>query len=655
VSAAARPGPEAAASEGAERRTGVYLCRCGANLGTLVGLEELAAPGIFPGAADVAVHDVLCSPEGKAWLEARIREKNVARAVVGACSPREHEATFRGVLAAAGRSPHHLHVANLREGVEWLGGEPEALTRKARRLLGAGLARVALQRPIPSVEVEVSADVLVVGGGVAGLSAARALAGKHRKVVLVERAFVLGGLANRLDEVFPDLACASCFLEPILDEVLHSERIEVLTGAEVRAVRGASGRFSVEVAIRPRHVDPAVCLGCGACAKACPVELADPLSRVGTRRAIGLAYPGCLPHVSALDRAGCLRFAGEGCDACVRACAVGAVRLDEAPRTRALSVGAIVVASGLEPGAAAGPEGVVSTYELERMLHPDGPTGGRLRGAGGRPPRAVLLAAPAADEPVAVDEVLKLAHLVRARAPDARVAVAGGLDRAPHLARRIAALAEEGVEFVAGTLVPGGVDAGSGGLAVRLRHDRLETVRPADLVAVHLPARPANGADALARLLRLDTDARGFVRDGHDPFAPGATRIAGVYVAGAAAGPRPIREAIRDGAAVAGQILASLVPGERRPLEPLAAEVDALLCGGCAICVAACAFGAVTLAPESGLAVVEKLHCRGCGVCAAACPTGAARAPHFERAEIEAEIAALLRSPSGPAPGEEGR
>ncbi len=117
-------------------------------------------------------------------------------------------------------------------------------------------------------------------------------------------------------------------------------------------------------------------------------------------------------------------------------------------------------------------------------------------------------------------------------------------------------------------------------------------------------------------------------------------------VAGAAAGPRTIARAIRDGAAAAGLVLASLVAGERKALEPLAAEVDEALCGGCGVCASACPFGAVVIAPGLRKARVEAVLCRGCGTCAAACPTGAASARHFTRAQISAEISALLASGS---------
>lgn len=637
---------------GGDRVTGLYFCRCGPNLGAVVRLPELAAAA-WPGAADVAVHDVLCSAEGQAWLAERIRARGLERVVIGACSPREHEHTFRGVLARAGRSPWLLQLVNLREQVEWAGGDPDAATARARRLVAAGLARVALHRHLPAGEVEVSADVLVVGGGAAGLSAALALAREDRKVVLVERSFALGGLASQLDRISPGLECASCFMEPVVDAALHHAGVEVLTGAEVRRVRGTAGRFAVEVALRPRGVDPLACLGCPECVAACPVEVPDPLEAgLASRKAIHLPYPGCLPHLAVLDREACLRHAAPpgtpaaACTACADACPFGAVRLDAPASAREVEVGAIVIATGLAPAVAGGPDGVISAYQLERMLHPDGPTGGALRGAGGRTPGDVLLATTAAEEDgeLAVREILKLARLVREKLPAARVAVAGGLHRAPGLGRASAELSAMGIALLEEAIEPGSIAAVDGGVSVRLsRAGAGAAARRADLLVLHGPARPSGGAAALAALLRLAPDERGFIPDGGaGPFEPTATRVPGVFVAGAAAGPRSIREAIRDGAAAAGRVLSTLVPGGRRPLEPLAAEVEAVLCGGCGACVTVCPFGAVARDPASGRALVDPVHCRGCGTCAAACPTGAARARHFTGAQISAEISALL-------------
>jgi len=516
-------------------RTGLFLCRCSGNLGRVVDVDGLAVASRWPSVAWVGVHALLCSPEGVAWLRERIRLEGLERIVVGACSPREHEATFRAAAQAEGRSPWHVQAVNLREQVEWIGGSPVEATACAERLLRAGVARVALHRDLPRREVLASPDVLVIGGGAAGLAAARTLAGPGRRAIVVEREFALGGFTARSEAPLADGACGSCVLSPVIDELLHQAAVEVLEGAEVTAVRGSFGRFDVEVTRRARYVDAERCLGCPACVEACPVEGPDPREGGGgLRRAIHLPWEGCLPHVPSIDPARCTALrardgssgpsrAGEpqaarACRACADACAVDAIRLDEADQVLVRHVGAIVVATGSSPGAAQGP-----TVE-----------------------------------------------------------------------------------------------------------------------------RSAEGSGALARMLRIDAGEDGFLDDaGPSPFEPTATRVAGVFVAGAAAGPRGLRAAIRDGVAAAGSILALLRPGERLLVEPLAPEVAEAACGGCGGCVAACAFDAVRRDPETGKARVEPLHCRGCGGCAAGCPSGAMGSPHQTRDQIAAEIAALLSGAAG--------
>lgn len=647
--------PSATRGGGAGDRTGLLFCRCAGTVGRLVDLDGLASPRRWPGAAFVGVHDLLCSPEGLAWFRDRIRAERLDRIVVGACSPREHEATFRRAAEEAGRSPWLVQLVDLREQVEWIGGEPAAATARAERLVRAALARVTLHRDLPRREVEASPDAIVIGGGAAGLAAARTLAGRGRRVTLVEREFAVGGHAYRLDELCPDGACASCFMAPAVDDVLHHPAIEVLAGAEVTAIRGAVGAFDVEVAIRPRFVDAETCIGCPACVEACPVERPDAVEGSGTRRAIAMAWPGCLPWVPSIDPTACLALApgGGGCRACADACPVDAIRLDDAARTRSLHAGAIVVATGLLPGDVAGPPGVLSTWRLERMLHPNGPTGGEVRGSGGGPPRTVLLAATEAgveaDGELALDELLKLAAVLRRRLPAARLLLAGGLDRSPRHAARVRELAASGVEPLAAGWIEGSAVRVGRELEVRVRDGEAERAERVDLLVVHPASRPAPGSAALAARLRIALGAGGFAVDsGADPFQPTGTRSAGVFVAGAAAGARAVRAAIRDGVAAAGRILAELQPGQRLRVEPRAAAVDDGRCCGCAACAAACPFGAVSRDPSTGKARVEPLHCTACGSCAAACPTGAMSAPHQTREQLAAEVGALLGEASPP-------
>jgi len=602
-----------------------------------VRVGELAGE-TWPGADLVAEVPILCSPVGQAWLKDRIAKDGVRRVVAVGCSPREHEHTFRRVLAEAGADPWQLQMVNVREQGEWAGGPPDDATARARALVRAALSRVGWHRALPVREVEVSGDAVVVGGGAAGVSAALAIARRGRRVLLVEREHALGGHVNLLDEVFPGMECASCFLEPALDEVLHHPNVEVLTGAEVEDVQGSNGNFTVRVSVRPRRVDRSACLGCGGCAALCPVEVPSP-GGLGAARAVGIPYPGALPNAAAVDEA-CLSLRGGACTACADACPVGAIHLDEAPSERVFRCGAVVLATGLAPPGAPGPSDVLSAWQLERMTHPNGPTGGALACADGRPPRSVLLApATGADDQLWPDELAKLALVLREKHPGVEVAVAGGLDGSPALARPARALARAGVRLLPGT-ARAAPAAGRGAVAELSTGESVET----DLLVLWETPRPSPGASALARRLRIAERPDGFLEDRASPFAPTASRAAGIFVAGAAGGPRTVFEAIRDGAAAAGQVLSTLEPGARLVLEPLAAEVDEGRCGACGVCGSVCPYGAVGLSRELGVSRVEPSFCHGCGSCAAACPSGAISAPHFTRRQIAAELSGLLRA-----------
>jgi heterodisulfide reductase subunit A2 len=191
-------------------RIGVYVCKCGLNIAATVDCEAVAA--YAEGLDDVVVacsSAYLCSEPGQQLIKNDIAEKGVNRVVIGSCTPRLHEPTFRKCLADAGLNPYLLDMANLREQCSWVhADDPKAATAKARDLIRAGVARARLLQQRSETTVPVTNKALVIGGGVAGIQAALDLADSGCKVVLVEKQPSIGGIMARLDKTFPTLDCS---------------------------------------------------------------------------------------------------------------------------------------------------------------------------------------------------------------------------------------------------------------------------------------------------------------------------------------------------------------------------------------------------------------------------------------------------------------
>ncbi|MDM8552694.1 FAD-dependent oxidoreductase [Desulfobacterales bacterium HSG2] len=298
-------------------RTGFYICHCGINIAYKVRVNEVADfARKLPGVAVARDYKFMCSDPGQEMIEKDIKEYGLTRVVVASCSPRLHEKTFQGVCRRAGLNPFMFQMASVREQVSWVTRDEDEATRKAKTLVAGAINRVQFHRRLETREVSVHPDVLVVGGGIAGMQAALDIGNAGHTVYLAERETTIGGHMLQFDKTFPTLDCAACIGTPKMVDVAQNPKIELLSHSEVREVSGHIGNYTVKIRRKPRYVKEGVCTGCGECAKACPVSAASEWDEgLGERKAIFRAFPQAVPITFCIDK--------KDRAPCVRACPAG--------------------------------------------------------------------------------------------------------------------------------------------------------------------------------------------------------------------------------------------------------------------------------------------------------------------------------------------
>ena len=196
-------------------RIGFYVCHCGTNIAGMVDVEAVAKYAAkLPGVAVSRDYKYMCSDPGQELIQQDIKEHKLNRVVVAACSPLLHERTFRNATMKGGLSPFFFQMVNIREHDAWVHTDGAEATRKALALVRAAIRRVPFHKPLEIKKVPINPDVLVVGGGIAGIHAALTLANGGQKVYLVEREATIGGHMAKFDKTFPTLDCAACILTP---------------------------------------------------------------------------------------------------------------------------------------------------------------------------------------------------------------------------------------------------------------------------------------------------------------------------------------------------------------------------------------------------------------------------------------------------------
>ncbi|MHC4109513.1 MAG: 4Fe-4S dicluster domain-containing protein [Planctomycetota bacterium] len=657
-------------------RVGVFVCHCGINIAKTVDVKRVAEEIAKEDGVVIAEdYQYMCSVPGQQMIVDAVREHNLNRIIVAACSPKMHEPTFRRAVAKAGLNPYLCEIANIREHCSWVHEDREQGTEKAIDIVRLILEKIRGDDSLDTTSTPVTKRALVIGGGIGGIQASLDIANSGYEVILVERESSIGGHMAQLGETFPTLDCASCIFTPKIVEVAQNENIKLLAYSEVEEVSGFVGQFEVKIRKKARSVDETVCTGCGICTEKCPTRVANEFNRglsvhnpdkprkpFGERGSIYIPFAQAQPKVATIDRDNCRYYQAGKCKVCEKVCGPKAIRFDQEDEIVTEKVGAIVIATGYEtlPRDVYGEYGygkyknVIDGLQLERMLSAAGPTAGDIkRPSDGKVPKEVvwIQCVGSRDESKGIPYCSKICcmytakqtRLYKHRVHDGQAYVfymdirAGG-KRYEEFVKH--AQVEEGTVYLRGRvskiyerkdkLIVRGVDTLSG--------TQIEI--PADMVVLATAIVPQHGTEEFARKLRVGIGENGFLAEAHVKLKPVETSTAGIFVAGAIQAPKDIPDTVAQAGCAASKVL-NLFSNDTLTSEPIVASVDIELCSGCGLCVGACAYDARKMDEKKHVVVVEDVLCQGCGACRAACPSSACELKNFRTEQFISMVDAI--------------
>ncbi len=409
-------------------------------------------------------------------------------------------------------------------------------------------------------------DALVVGGGIAGLQAALDLADQDFKVAIVEKDATIGGKMIRLSKVFPTLDCSSCITTPKMAAAAHHDNITIFTYCDLQSLQRNGEKIAAAVRQKPRFVNEPKCIGCRQCEYECPVFVPDSdQGGFSARKAICVPFSNAIPQIAVRDVENCIL-----CGKCEKVCPTQAVNYFQEPEDFVIKARTAILATGFgitpvedkhQYGEGKIPN-VITALQMERLLAPHGPYNRVLRPSDGKEPDSIayIQCAGSRDKSMGVPYcsrvccmyAIKQAMLLSGSLPLADITIyymdirAFGKGYEQFYQNAIAM----GIEFVKGKVAT--ISEGESG-AGRVHYESQEegggvTSAEHDLVVLSLGMvsgwNPAGQCE-------LSTAADGFIKTVKPKIAPTLTDVEGVFVAGAAAGPKDIVDTIAEAGAAA--------------------------------------------------------------------------------------------------------
>jgi heterodisulfide reductase subunit A len=571
-----------------EIKIGVYVCNCGTNIAHIVdadAIQETAA-----GLPDVVIarsYRYMCSNPGQEMIVKDIQELGLNRVVVAACSPRMHERTFRNACKTGGLNPYLCELANIREQCSWVHADKLAATQKALALTRGAVNRVRYHEPLDPLTAEMCPSSLVLGGGIAGLTAALELALAGQPVYLVEKTDRLGGNLARVDLTAPYLYSARDLLAERLAHVRQTPNVTVMLNSRLKNLSGFIGNYSATVETENGHnlhEEKTIPVG--------NVIVATGYKEFDAGRITHYGY-GKLPDV-----------------------------ITSFEFEQMLRAGRIQMKSGRQP-------------QYVAIIHCVGSRSKEFHGYCSR---------------VCCMTALKYAHEIKSALPESYVsdiyidmhAFGKGCEdfyKKSSEVKTLFLMYGKNERPVIRKSDPGDDCEMLIEVDEKLSGERIEI--PADLVILMVGMEARADAGEVARLVNISHDKDGWFIESHVKLDPVATTTDGIYIAGTCSSPKDIPDTVAQARAAAARILARIAKGKIE-IDGVFAEINEDFCSGCRMCNELCPYSAIEFNADKKRSHVIPAACKACGACVAACPSGAIKGRHFTDQQIRAQIEGVL-------------
>jgi heterodisulfide reductase subunit A-like polyferredoxin len=617
---ASRPYPPERDTSQEELRVGVFVCHCGSNIGGFLDVPQVAEyAASLPGVVHAEHNLYSCSQDSIVHIAEQVQALGLNRVVVASCTPLTHEPLFQDTIRTAGLNEHMFEMANIRNQCSWVHSDQwDVATEKAKDLVRMAVAKATALQPLHKSQVPVTQTALVIGGGIAGMTAALSLADQGFPVHLVEREAELGGNLRKLRYF------------------VNWEDRDSGLGNSAGTTESTNPEY-------PNH-DP-------------QTYLTDLVGRVEGNPLITLHLQTELAETTGFQGnfISVLRNGGE---------------------LFQVAHGATIVATGGveykgdEYGYGSDPriltqqefEGVLGDWENGKLVNWEiGKLGNRETDQSTNlpitnlPSSVVMIQCVGPAETfcsrICCTQALKNALKLKEMHPQAQITIIYRDLRAYGFKERLYTRArEKGVLFVRYEFDRKPEVTVDGDVSVHVYEPQLgkELALTSDLLVLSTPVVPSPGAHELASKLKVGVDLDGFFMEAHVKLRPVDFSSDGVFMAGMAHYPKLLDETIVQAQAAAARA-ATILSKEQLSVGGIVAEVDPELCVGCLTCMRVCPYSVPQISADLtgvggiiGAASINPAQCRGCGICAGECPAKAIQLAHYRDEQMEVKINAFF-------------